>query len=34
MIIAGLITEGITKIEKVEYIHRGYEDIVKNLTEL
>ena len=34
MIIAWLITKWITKIEKVEYIHRGYEDIVKNLTSL
>jgi UDP-N-acetylglucosamine 1-carboxyvinyltransferase len=34
MIIAWLITKWVTKIEKVEYIHRGYEDIVKNLANL
>jgi UDP-N-acetylglucosamine 1-carboxyvinyltransferase len=34
MIIAWLITDWTTKIEKVEYIHRWYEDIVKNLTNL
>jgi UDP-N-acetylglucosamine 1-carboxyvinyltransferase len=34
MIIAALITPWITKIEKVEYIHRWYENIVENLTKL
>jgi len=34
MIIAALITDWITKIEKVEYIHRWYEKIVENLTKL
>jgi UDP-N-acetylglucosamine 1-carboxyvinyltransferase len=34
MVIAGLITKWITKIEKVEYIHRWYEGIVENLTKL
>ncbi len=34
MIIAWLITNGITQIEKVEYIHRWYENIIENLTSL
>ena len=34
MIIAWLITEGKTSIEKVEYIHRWYENIIENLTKL
>ncbi len=34
MIIAALITPWITKIEKVEYIYRWYEDIVENLLSL
>lgn len=34
MVIAWLITDWITNVEKVEYIHRGYEDIVKNLSKL
>jgi len=34
MIIAALITSWVTKIEKVEYIYRGYEAIVENLLSL
>lgn len=34
MIIAWLITNWKTNIEKVEYIHRWYEDIIENLTKL
>ncbi len=34
MVLAGLIAEGETKITNVEYIHRGYEDLVKNLSSL
>ncbi len=31
LIIAGLIAEGTTKISNIEYILRGYEDIVEKL---
>ncbi len=34
MIIAGLIAEGETRITNVEYIERGYEDIVGKLVKL
>ncbi len=34
MIIAGLAAEGTTEIENIEYIDRGYEDVVKKITEL
>ncbi|QFR38753.1 UDP-N-acetylglucosamine 1-carboxyvinyltransferase [Candidatus Gracilibacteria bacterium 28_42_T64] len=34
MVIAGLIAEGTTKVTKVEYIHRGYENFVENLQSL
>ncbi|HIQ56768.1 TPA: UDP-N-acetylglucosamine 1-carboxyvinyltransferase, partial [Candidatus Gracilibacteria bacterium] len=34
MILAALITDGITEITNIHYIHRGYEDIEGNLTKL
>ncbi|MDP4120817.1 MAG: UDP-N-acetylglucosamine 1-carboxyvinyltransferase [Bacillota bacterium] len=34
MIIAGLCAKGITEIDNVEYIERGYEDIIGKLTSL
>ncbi len=34
MILAALITDGITEITNIHYIHRGYEDIEENLTKL
>jgi UDP-N-acetylglucosamine enolpyruvyl transferase len=34
MVIAWIITEWITKVEKVEYIFRGYENFVKKLQAL
>ena len=34
MIIAGLVTEGVTEIEEIERIDRGYEDVVEKLTNL
>ena len=34
MVIAWIITEWITKVEKVEYIFRGYENFVEKLQEL
>ena len=34
MIIAWLITEWTTNVENIEYVYRGYENIVENLTKL
>ena len=34
MILAALITDGTTEITNIHYIHRGYEDIEENLTNL
>ena len=34
MVIAGLIAKGETTVEKIQYIDRGYENIVEKLTEL
>ena len=34
LIIAGLIAQGTTKISNIEYILRGYEDIVNKLTQV
>ncbi len=34
MIIAGLAAEGTTEIENIEYIDRGYEDVVQKITQL
>jgi UDP-N-acetylglucosamine 1-carboxyvinyltransferase len=34
MLIAGLATDGITEIEEIERIDRGYEDVVAKLTKL
>jgi UDP-N-acetylglucosamine 1-carboxyvinyltransferase len=34
LIIAGLAAEGTTEIENIEYIDRGYEDVVKKITAL
>lgn len=34
LIIAGLAAEGTTEIENIEYIDRGYEDVVKKITGL
>ena len=34
MIIAGLIAKGETVIEDIQYIDRGYEDVVKKFSNL
>ena len=34
MIIAGLMAKGITEIDEIDHIDRGYEDVVKKLTAL
>ena len=34
MIIAGLAAEGVTEIENIRYVERGYENIVQKLTRL
>lgn len=34
MVIAGLMTEGKTTVQNIEYIDRGYEDLVEKLTKL
>lgn len=34
LIIAGLMAEGTTKIEDTDFIHRGYEDICKDLRQI
>ncbi|MCL2023786.1 MAG: UDP-N-acetylglucosamine 1-carboxyvinyltransferase, partial [Oscillospiraceae bacterium] len=34
MLIAGLIANGCTEIDKIEYIERGYEDVVAKLQTL
>ncbi|MEE0729449.1 UDP-N-acetylglucosamine 1-carboxyvinyltransferase [Neglectibacter timonensis] len=34
MVIAGLVAEGTTQVEDVQYIERGYENIVEKLVEL
>ena len=34
MVIAGLIASGETVVEKIEYVDRGYENIVEKLTKL
>ena len=34
MIIAGLIASGTTEIEEIEYIERGYENIIEKFRNL
>ena len=34
MIIAGIMTEGITEVENIDYIDRGYENVVEKFTAL
>ena len=34
MVIAGLAAEGVTEVEDIHYIERGYEDIVEKLRRL
>ena len=34
MVIAGLIAQGETVVEKIQYVDRGYENIVEKLTKL
>jgi UDP-N-acetylglucosamine enolpyruvyl transferase len=34
MVIAGLVTEGETRITNIKYIYRGYEDFVEKLKKL
>ncbi len=34
MVIAGLVADGITEVEDVRYIERGYEDIIEKLSRL
>jgi UDP-N-acetylglucosamine 1-carboxyvinyltransferase len=34
MVIAGLAAEGVTTIEEVEYIERGYENLIGKLRDL
>ena len=34
LIIAGLVSEGITTVENIQYIDRGYEDVVKKFSAL
>ena len=34
MVIAALVADGITEIENVRYIERGYEDILEKLSRL
>ena len=34
MIIAGLVANGVTEIEEIERIDRGYEDVVEKFTKL
>ena len=34
MIIAGLAADGITEIEEIDHIDRGYEDVVEKLTKI
>jgi UDP-N-acetylglucosamine 1-carboxyvinyltransferase len=34
MIIAGLVANGVTEIEEIERIDRGYEDVVEKFTQL
>ncbi len=34
MIIAGLMAEGVTEIEKIDHIDRGYEDVVEKFSKL
>ena len=34
MVIAGLIAEGETKVTKIEYIERGYENFIQKLQKL
>ena len=34
MVIAGLAAEGTTRVEEIEYIERGYEDIIGKLRGL
>ena len=34
MVIAGLAAEGVTEIDNIRYIERGYENIVKKLIRL
>ena len=32
MVIAGLCADGVTEIEGIEYIERGYENLIEKLT--
>ena len=32
LVLAGLIAEGLTEIDKIHHIDRGYEDIIEKLT--
>lgn len=34
MVIAGLAAQGVTEVEDIQYIERGYEDIIEKLTRL
>ena len=34
LVIAGLAAEGVTEIDNIRYIERGYENIVQKLTRL
>ena len=34
LIIAGLVSDGVTTVENIQYIDRGYEDVVKKFTAL
>ena len=34
MVIAGLIADGTTQVEDIQYIERGYENIVQKLVDL
>jgi UDP-N-acetylglucosamine 1-carboxyvinyltransferase len=34
MVIAGLAADGVTEIDNIRYIERGYENIVKKLVRL
>lgn len=34
MVIAGLVAEGTTVLEDIQYIERGYENIVEKLVDL
>lgn len=34
MVIAGLAAEGVTEVENIQYIQRGYENLIEKLTAL